>query len=307
MKNEAHPNETAGIEEITKRHLLPVTVRKVALAMNSLATNGLTACIRRHRAGRAAGELAPKAVSHSHVRQGWRADLLHLAALAGAFAGLAIVGRDVAAIGMRPAESAGDRAPAASRPANGGSFPAPVDLKGWTEALATCAKPGPRVREFVKSFPGGPAEKMAAIYAEVARAWIYEPDSGRDRLTPAEVLVQPGMMRGDCKHVATLLYACAVEIGITARMVVTGGHDGGTGHVRTEILLCRPQEDPTATLEAMSTAWKATQGRDTAGQPGEYPLNWTADGVFLILDGGSTPSKYQQQLGSVEAIISSGR
>jgi len=307
MKNEAHPNEKAGIEEITKHHLMPVTVRKVALSISSLLAKGLTACICRHRAGRSAGEPAPKAVADNHARQGWRADLLHLVALAGALAGFVLVGRDVAAIGMRPAASAADRAPAASRPANGGSFPAPVDVKGWTEALAACARPGPRVREFVKSFPGGPAEKMAAIYAEVVRAWKYEPDSGRDRFTPAEVLVQPGMMRGDCKHVATLLYSCAVEIGITARMVVTGGHDGGAGHVRTEILLCRPREDPAATLEAMSTVWNVTKGRDTAGQPGEYPLNWTADGVFLILDGGSTPSKYQQQLGSVEAIISSGR
>ncbi len=241
------------------------------------------------------------------ARRRRRSDLLNLLALVGALAGFAIIGKDAATIGSRRADSASVRGSEAAHPADAGSFPAPADLKGWTEALAACARPGPNVKALVASFPGGPAEKMAALYAAVARDWQYEADDSQDRFTPAEILAQPGMKRGDCKQIATLLYASAVDLGITARMIATRGTESAAGHVHTEILLCRPQEDPSGTLEAMSAVWKAAQGRDATSHPAEYPLVWTGGGVYLILDGGPTPSNYQHQLGTVEAIISSGR
>ena len=148
---------------------------------------------------------------------------------------------------------------------------------------------------------------MAAIYAAVAREFRYEADGEQDWFTPAEILVQSGHMRGDCKQIATLLYASALELGISARMIATGTTVNAPGHVHTEILLARPQEDPSETLEVMGAVWKATLGRDAAGRPDEFPLVWTAQGdVFLILDGGMPPSKYQRELGPVQAILESG-
>jgi hypothetical protein len=235
-----------------------------------------------------------------------RSALFHLAMLTVGLAGFWIIGRDTATIAARPPMAAEKEHSRPVHEAEPGSFPAPPDLKGWTEALAACARSGPHVQSFVNSFPGGPAQKMAAIYAAVAREFRYEADGEQDWFTPAEILAQPGHMHGDCKQIATLLYASALDLGISARMIATGTTVSAPGHVHTEILLARPQEDPNETLEAMSAVWKAVEGRGASSRTDEIPLAWTAQGVFLILDGGMPPSKYQHELGPVQSIIESG-
>ena len=250
---------------------------------------------------RSAADAAP----NKDAGQNLRTTLLHLLMLVAGLAGFWIIGRDTATIAARP--TPGARTASVPRwSADPGSFLAPADLKSWTEALAACARPGPHVKSFVDSFPGGPAEKMAGVYAAIARDFHYEADGAADRFTPADILAQPGRMRGDCKQIASLLYASALQLGINARMIATGAKGSAPGHVHTEILLARPQEDPNETLEAMSAVWNATEGRDAASRPDEIPLAWTAQGVFLILDGGMPPSKYQHELGPVQSIIESG-
>ena len=238
--------------------------------------------------------------------QGRKPYLLHLMMLIAGLAGFWIVGRDVTTIVAGPEAPGANEADGATRTAEPGSFPAPADVKAWTEALGTCARPGPHVKSFVASFPGGPAAKMAGVYGAVGHNFEYEADGVSDRFTPAEILAQPGRMRGDCKQISILLYASALELGISARMIATGSTRSAPGHVHTEILLARPQEDPSETLEAMSAVWKAVGGRDAANRPDEFPLVWTAQGVFLILDGGIPPSKYQHELGPVQSVIESG-
>jgi transglutaminase-like putative cysteine protease len=233
----------------------------------------------------------------------WRADAIYLVTLIATIAGFGLVSRDIVAIASpeKPVSVASPKQP--DRNSGWGSVPAPVDVEGWANTLAAYATPGPNVRAFVNAYPGGPAQKIAAVYARIVREWLYDADLERDRFTPAEVLTQPGNLRGDCKQIATLLYSCAVALGVKARIVATAGQNGGPGHVHAEILLCRSEEDPTASIELMKTVWVSVYGRDVVGHPAEPQLSRTAEGVYLILDGGITPSKLQ--LGPTEAIISS--
>lgn len=252
-------------------------------------------------------EWVQKPAKGATARGGRGSFLLSLLGLVAAIAGFGLVGKDIITLTSSTTGAVGAADAPASQVTSTKRHASALTLKNWTEALEASATPGPRVRALVESFAGGPAEKMAAIYSRVVSQWKYEPDEVRDRFVPVEELVLPGRMKGDCKHIAAVLYASAVVLGIGARMVATEGVGDNPGHVHTEILLCRSKEDPTATLATMDAVWSTANGRDSNRHPREFPLTWATEGVYLILDGGATPSKYQHKLGPVEAIISSGR
>lgn len=134
----------------------------------------------------------------------------NLAALMTFFAALWLLSDDMATL-LDPAGPSGPVAPQRQ-----GFIAAPTTLGAWTEALAESGEPGPRVCAFTEQFDGGPAEKMAAIYARIARDWHYEVGGERDSFISAEVLAQPGMMKGNCVHIAAFLYASSTALGVTA-------------------------------------------------------------------------------------------
>ncbi len=253
-----------------------------------------------------------------------RVDVLYALGLLASLAGFALIGKDVVAVGTgagkpvdsRPAEvSPGPSAiplpstqkirTEASRgsPPRSGSFPAPRQPKAWAEAMVKCARPGPRVQRFVQSFAGTPSQRIAEIYLWIAGHLEYAADQDQDWLTPAETLLEPGMLRGDCKAVALLLAAASAELGIANRMVATRGLGTAAGHVQTQLLLCRPGEDPRPIVDTMAAVWNQL-GPTTNDGKAEFPLVLTSEGWYLALDGGPPPKRVKG-LGPVEVIVSS--
>jgi hypothetical protein len=216
-------------------------------------------------------------------------------------AGLALAGKDIIALLDATRNSSGQGPAVSPERQPQGFFAAPSDLTAWTAAVRSCAIPGDRVHEFVRSFPGSPAQQIAAIYDWTATHWTYKPDTGTDFLASAETIAATGFT-ADCKAVAIWLAAVSAELGIRSRVVVTRGRAGKPGHLHTEIAIAGPNEDPTEVLDVMKATW-AQRGRPVfANQP--LPIEVTGDGyTFLILDGGVPPSR-PQLLGDLEAVIS---
>lgn len=248
-----------------------------------------------------------------------RVDALYAFGVLAAIAGFVLVGNDINALRNRatvPTTSSRGASTLPQRPDPGtpleplapvlrkpSPFPAPTDPKAWAEAIATCARPGPRVKSFVESFDGTPSQRIAQIYVRIAQHWHYAPDTDHDRLIPAETLLEPGMLRGDCKAVAILLAAASAELGIANRMVATRGLTTAAGHVQTQLLLCRPGEDPRPIVDTMAAVWNQL-GQTTNDGKAEFPLVLTAEGWYLALDGGQPPKRVEG-LGPVEVIVSS--
>lgn len=231
-----------------------------------------------------------------------RVDALYALGLLASIAGFALVGNDVVALQNGPHKKVAPRL--ANNTARPGSFPAPPEAKAWAEAIAGCVRPGPKVQQFVESFQGTPSQRIAQIYIWIAQHLQYDADRGdQDWLTPAETLLEPGMLHGDCKAIAILLAASSTQIGIANRLVATRGMNGSAGHVQTQILLCRPGEDPTPVVDHMTALWNSL-GHITDDGKADLPLVLTTQGWYLALDGGPPPRR-TDRLGPVEVIVSS--
>ena len=240
------------------------------------------------------------------------ADALYALAVVGAVAGFALIGRDVEALySARTAVSAGHSRSDPNASARGlapdalesTGFAAPTDANAWAEAIGACARPGSRVQSLVESFRGTPAQRIAQVYLWTAQHWKYEPDRDRDWLIPAETLLQPGNLRGDCKAIAILLAASSAQLGIATRIVATRALSGQAGHVQTQVLLCRPGEDPTPVIDRMAAVWSQPGQTPDFGRA-DLPLVLTSEGWFLALDGGPPPKRIDG-LGPVEVTVSS--
>jgi len=244
-------------------------------------------------------------------------DAFYFLTLVASLAGFSLIGNDLVAV-RRDRDERSTATPTMRRadvfpsiktgdsdrlPRVPGSFPAPSQAKAWAEALAACARPGTQVGRLVDSFEGTPAQRIAQVYLWTARHWKYQADRDQDWLTPAEKLLESGTLFGDCKAIAVLLAAGSTQLGIVNRIVATRGLDGGTGHVQTQILLCRPGEDPTPVVDTMTAVWNSL-GQTPDDGKADLPLVLTTQGWYLALDGGPPPRRIDR-LGPVEVIVSS--
>lgn len=237
---------------------------------------------------------AERATPRAHARK----DALYLITLVAALGGFGLIGRDAGTLWISPDKTAGI---VSSEPRSRASATvAPKDARAWGEAVASCATPGARTRAFVTSFPGSPAERMAAIFEWVAEHWHYEADRDQDWLVTAESLLDQRELRGDCKSIGILLFACSAQLGINARIVATKGSYGGAGHLQAQILISSPNQDPGPTLRAMTAVWKSP-GHHAVSER-DLPLELAAEGWYLQLDGGVPPARVDN-LGPVELII----
>lgn len=235
------------------------------------------------------------------TRRRRRVDALYVLGLVASLGAFWLVGRDVLVIRSGADKAINSRSSRA--PPGPGSFPAPPQAGAWAEAMERCARPGPRTQSFVESFKGTPSQRIARIYIWIAQHWEYRADRDQDWLTPAETLLQPGMLRGDCKAIAILLAASSAQLGIATRMVATRGLDGQAGHVQAQVLLCRPGEDPTPVVDTMTAVWSSL-GQTSDDGKADLPLILTSQGWFMSLDGGPPPRRIDR-LGPVEVIVAS--
>ena len=247
------------------------------------------------------GPVNPVITAVTASRRRHRVDALYVLGLVASLAAFWLVGRDVFVI-QRGADKAINR-PLSRAPPRPGSFPAPPQARAWAAAMERCAQPGPRIQSFVESFKGTPSQRIAQIYVWIAQHWEYDADRDQDWLTPAETLLEPGMLRGDCKAIAILLAASSAQLGIATRMVATRGLDGQAGHVQAQVLLCRPGEDPTPVVNTMTAVWNPL-GQTSDDGKADLPLILTSQGWFMALDGGPPPRRIDR-LGPVEVIVAS--
>ena len=117
-------------------------------------------------------------------------------------------------------------------------------LEKYVSAIKDSTFPGAYAMNYIQQYNHlSPDKKMSQVYIDLLDKWIYiDDDINNDYIKDANRIIKENKFEGDCDDFAAVLLTLCRAINIECRICLGEHKTFKTGHMWTEIILCKEED-----------------------------------------------------------------